>query len=745
MDNEQKTRKQNRRAQAKKDKKIEKRRVKINDKIASEKQAKAEAAEKKSKPKAKSKAKTKPKNVQKKKTKSRSEAKIKSKRELMAQGTAVSAQNRRRLAGGFACMLIAIAALIFRMGYWQIYKADELRLMAVDMQKADTEIEPDRGSIYDSQMNTLAESVREYELYAYSQSLYKADNISPQEKAETLKRLTEITAAKPEDLKMALEGEENLTLLADGLTREQVEEAEKEFSDNVVVKTKVARYYPNGAFAAQVLGGVNADNVGRAGIEYQYNSKLAGVKGRTVMTIDSDGNMLSSGSGKYYKAQDGYSVVTTIDSVIQHFVEDALEKGMKDTGAEAITCIVMNPKNGDILAMATTPEYDPNNSAEPSGAAEKERFYKMSQEEQTEYLSKMWRNNAVSDIYEPGSTFKLITAAAALESDNANDKSTYTCKGSTRVADQTLRCLYVHGKQSLIEAVGNSCNPALATVALDMGATTFYNYIDLLGFNDQTGVDLPGEGYPLVKDPVGLSKVDLATTGYGQGIAVTPLQILCAVNSFGNGGVLMKPKIVDKIIDKDGNVVEEMPDVKVRQAVSEETAEKMCEIMEYYVAKAGGKTAYVPGYRVGGKTGTANRVSGKRYSDATNTSFVVMAPMDDPQISMICIVYRPTKKEYGAFTAGPIVKEISEKTLQYLGVERSYTKSEEKAEKKNLVEVPDITGMDSKQAIRLLENQGFRCTIMPESASDQSFVVVDQYPKADSKVEKKSTVYIYSE
>lgn len=742
MDREQKERKQNRKAQAKKDRKTEKKRSKISSGEASEREAGSKA---KVKGGAGANAKGKSKKNAAKSKKLKDDAKVRSKRQMMALGPAVSPQNRRRLAAGFAFLLLVFAGLLFRMGYWQIYKADELKLMAVDMQKADTEIEPARGSIYDSQMNTLAESIREYELYAYSQSIYKANNIGPDAKAENVKKLAAITGKKEEELTAALTGDENLVLLADGLKREQVEEAEKEFSDNVVVRTKVSRYYPNGAFAAQVLGGVNSENIGRAGIEYQYNSKLAGIKGRTMMTIDSNGNTLSNGNGKYYKAQDGYSVVTTIDSVIQHFVEDALEDGMEDTGAEAITCIVMDPKSGDILAMATTPEYDPNNSAEPSGAAEKARFDKMSHEEQTEYLSRMWRNNAVSDIYEPGSTFKLITAAAALESDSADDKTTYTCKGSTRVADQTLRCLYVHGKQTLIEAVGNSCNPALATAALDMGSTTFYNYIDLLGFNDQTGVDLPGEGYPLVKDPVDLSKVDLATTGYGQGIAVTPLQILCAVNSFGNGGVLMKPKIVDKIIDKDGKVVEQMKDVKVRQAVSEETADKMCEIMEYYVAKAGGKTAYVPGYRVGGKTGTANRVSGSRYSEATNTSFVVMAPMDDPQISMICIVYRPTKKEYGAFTAGPIVKDITEKTLQYLGVERNYTKSEEKAEKKNLVKVPDVTGMDSSRAIALLQNEGFKYEVMPESASEQSFVVIDQYPKAGAKVEKKSTVYLYSE
>ena len=664
---------------------------------------------------------------------------------IRRDSNAISASNRTRLAFGLGFLLVLILALIFRMGYWQIYKSDELRLMATDMQKVDTEIQPVRGSIYDSQMSTLAESVTEYELYAYTQTLYKAAEISRAEKEETVKKLVKYTGRESDEITKLMQGDENLVLIADGLTREQVENAQKEFGSNVVVKTRTARYYPNGSFAAQILGGVSSDNTGRAGLEYEYNSKLAGVKGRTVRTTDNNGDTLSNSKTKYYKAQDGYSIVTTVDSVIQHFVEDAIDKGMDDTGAEAITCIVMDPKTSNILAMASTPEYDPNDSSEPSDPSEKEKFKKMSAKEQTEYLSEMWKINAVSDIYEPGSTFKLIAAAAALESGHADSKSKYTCNGYIRVDDRTIHCLLNHGTQNLKEAVGNSCNPALAQVAMDMGASTFYNYIDLFGFNDQTGVDLPGEGWSIVKDPDGLPRVDLATTGFGQGIAVTPLQILCAVNSFGNGGVLMKPKIVSKIIDSEGKTVEEVPDTKIRQVVSEETAEQMSEIMEYYVSDAGGKTAYLPGYRVGGKTGTANRVSGNEYSAATNTSFVVMAPMDDPKISMICIVYRPTKKEYGANTAGPIVKEITEKTLQYMGVERVYSKNEEKYSKTSTVKVPDITGKDSKQAISEIKAAGLKYTVMPEDTRSDSFVVVDQYPKAGSKVEKASTVYIYSE
>ena len=657
----------------------------------------------------------------------------------------ITSKNRNRLALGFGVVLALLFALIFRMGYWQIYKSDELKVLAADMQKVDTEIAPVRGAIYDSRMNTLAETVTEYELYAYTQYIYKDESISADDKAKRILRLAHITGRDAAEIKALLEGEENLVLLGEGLTRQQVEAAENEFEGDVVVKTRSARYYPNGAFAAQVLGGVNKENTGRSGLEYEYNSTLAGIKGRTVRTTDNNGDTLSNSKTRYYKAQDGYGIVTTIDSVIQHFVEDALVTGMKRTGADAITCIVMDPKTGDILAMATTPEYDPNESNEPSDPKEKAKFEKMTDKEKTEYLSNMWKITAVSDVYEPGSTFKLIAAAAALDSGSATEKSKYKCTGAIKVGGYYLHCLATHGKQSLKVAVGNSCNPALAKVALDMGADTFYNYIDMFGFNDITGVDLPGEGLSIVKDPATMSDVDLATTGYGQGIAITPLQILCAVNSLGNKGVLMKPKIVDRIVDTNGKTVEEIADTEVRQVVSEDTAAEMCDIMEYYVSDAGGTTAYIPGFRVGGKTGTANRVENQKYSEATNTSFVAMAPMDDPKISMICIVYNPKKIQYGAYTAGPIVKEITEKSLEYLGVERKLTKEEKKAAKQNTVEVPDVTGMDSKDAIRNIELYGLKYTVIPEDHSNQSFVVVDQYPKAGTRAEKDTVVYIYSE
>ena len=657
----------------------------------------------------------------------------------------ITAENRSRLMLGFLFLLGLISALILRMGYWQIIKSPDLKEMAIQMQKVDTELDAVRGSIYDSRMNTLAETVTEYELYGYSHELYKSEELTDIEKKTTVDKLSEITGESRKNIIECLSADDNLVLIAEGLSKEEVDKAVKLWGSSIYVKTNVARYYPNGAFAAQLLGGVNSENNGRTGLEYEYNSVLAGVKGRTVKTTDRDGNTLAGGSAKYYQAEDGYNIVTSIDSVIQHYVEDALAAGMKRTGASSISCIVMDPKTSRVLALAQTPEYDPNKSNRPSDKYEYKKFKKLSDKKQSEYLSRMWTVEQISSIYEPGSTFKLIAAAAALETGNATMQSTYYCGGSIRVEPYTLKCLGHHGTQSLKKAVGNSCNAALARVALNMGADTFYNYIDLFGFNDQTGIDLPGETDSIIKNPVGMGKVDLATTGYGQGIAVTPIQVLCAVNSFANGGVLMKPSIVQKIIDNDGKIVEEFPTQSIRQVVSEETAEQMKEIMEYYVSDAGGDKAYVAGYRVGGKTGTANIAANGGYSEATDCSFIAMAPMDDPQISMLVIVHKPTKTQYGNMSAGPIVKSIMEKSLMYLGVEREYTNKEAIAAKKNKVKVPRVTGKDSQKAIEMLKKNKLKYTFVPESIGDKSFVVQDQYPKAGSKVDKNTVIYLYSD
>lgn len=660
-------------------------------------------------------------------------------------GRGLNTYNIRRLGFGFMFMMFLFIVLAFRLAYLQIVKADVFRQKAAAMQRMDTELEPQRGTIYDANMKPLAQTVTEYELYGYTHTLYKASNLTKAQKDKVLKDLVKLTGEEVTTVKKKLTGKENLVKLASGLSRKDVETAQKKWTDNVVVKTNVSRAYPNGNFAAHLLGSVNSENRGRTGLEYEYNTILGGVKGRTVKTTDSLGNALANGNNKFFKQQDGSSLRTTIDIGIQHYVEEAIAAGMDKTGAESVTCIVMEPKTGNVLALAQTPGFDPNHANTPCGDIEKNEFKKMDADKQNEYLSKMWTNPVVSSVYEPGSTFKLITAASAIDCGASDSKSRYNCSGIINIDGVGIKCWgRAHGEQNLEEAVGNSCNPAMSRVAMDIGANRFYNYIKLFGFNDKTNIDLPGEGKSIVKKPYGMSNVDLATTGFGQGIAVTPIQMISAVNALGNDGVLMQPKIVSKIIDPSGNTTKTIKNRRIRQAVSRKTSDKMREIMEYYVEKGGGYTAYIPGYRVGGKTGTANIASMGKYSLATVTSFVAMAPMDNPQISVLVITNRPTKAEFGSNTAGPIIKEILSKVLPYKGVQKKYSSNDKKNIGGQNVKVPDVTDMRSSGAISTIEMSGLKYKVMPKS-TDGEFHVVDQYPKAGSYTEKGTTVYIYSE
>jgi stage V sporulation protein D (sporulation-specific penicillin-binding protein) len=498
---------------------------------------------------------------------------------------------------------------------------------------------------------------------------------------------------------------------------------------------------------SQLIGGMTSDNTGRYGIEYQYNDELTGVYGRWVKNTDRDGNTLAQGKQLYYGAKDGNNLVLTTDEVIGHYVEDALDKAMKKTDANKITCVVMDPKTGDVLAMSTVPDYDPNTPSRPASEEEYAKFKGLSYQEQSDYLNSMWRNPIVSDVYEPGSTFKLVCASSAIEEGTTKPGSTYVCNTKINVADTTLNCWspVSHGTQNIKQAVGNSCNPALARVALDLGKDNYYKYLKLYGFTETTGIDLPGEGNAILQNQETMSIVDLATMGYGHGLAVTPIQLISAVCAMGNDGMLMQPKVVKKITDSNGKTVKEFEDKVVRRVISEETSDEMREIMEYYITDGGGKFAQIPGYRVGGKTGTAYIADKTGYSDKTNASFICMAPMDDPQIAVLVVVDTPKGNSFGATTAGPTATEILKKILVYLNVKPSYTESEKAAMESGYVIVPKLIGYKSGEAINMLELKKLKWGISPANEKDDEFIVIDQYPKAGKKIKQGETVQLYWE
>ena len=656
----------------------------------------------------------------------------------------ITSRNKKRMALTFGVILLLMSGLMLRMAWIQIVKAEEYTEKAISQQTSDIPLSAKRGDIYDRNGKELATSVNGFSVWVWPKRLeasYRGEKYD-----EAVMRLAAILDQNSAQLKKKIKTDDPLVKISGYVTKADAEKIKD--LDLVGVETAEAtkRYYPLGNSASYLLGSVSDDNQGRSGIEAELEGYLSGVAGRWVHDIDAVGNTLSYGSKRYYQEQDGFSAVLTIDEVLQTYAEKAIKKCQKKWKSEKVMLLAMDPKTGDVLAMASTPGFDPNNAVEPLAKDERRKFKKMTTKQQSKYLSKMWRNPLVSDLYEPGSTFKLVTTSSALEEGVANLKSKFNDKGSVNVDGTVLHCWNPagHGKQTLIEAVGNSCNPVQVELVMRMGSDTYYSYLEMFGITEKTGIDLPDETSAIIKDRSELLRVELATMSFGQGIALTPIQLLTAECSIGNDGVMMKPRIVKKLMDKDGKTVKKFGTEKVRKVISSKTSDEMRKIMEYVVSEGGGGTAKIPGYRIGGKTGTANKAKNGRYTSDTFSSFVGMAPMDDPKIAVLVINDTPKGQIYGSVVAAPCAKEFLENALPYMGIDPSYSKEEKQQMASDTVYVPDVVKMTADNAHGVINGLGLNCEVSPAEDKSENFGVVAQYPKAGTKAKKGDTVYIYS-
>lgn len=663
----------------------------------------------------------------------------------------VSNRVRKRIALTFAIVCIIMVALCVRAGWHQIIRAEEYSNMAVEQQTRDVPIEAKRGTIYDRNGEDLAVSAACYSVWVRPNQIQSSGK-SKEERAANLElhisTLAEILGMEREKVKEMVTKKQALVKVAKYLEKETADRVREQKIPGVEISEDVKRHYPLGAFASHLLGSVTDDNAGLAGIELRYNQYLSGISGRWIKNTDSAGNDLSHGVEKYYSAEDGLNIILTIDEVIQHYVEKTIEKAKEASSADRVMCLVMDPETGDVLAMAIAPDYDPNNPRVPLDEIEAAYVETLSDAEKLDYWNKMWRNPIVSDIYEPGSTSKLLTTAIALEENLTSLGDTFVCNYTYQVAGVTLHCWRQgrpHGHQTLIEAVGNSCNPIFSTLAHRVGKDTFYEYMQLFGMTEKTGIDYPGEGGSIVYKPAQTGPVELTTMSYGQGIAVTMLQQITAVCSLGNEGQLMQPRLVKALQDSDGNTIKEFQPTVVRKVISEKTAAEMCEIMQYVVAEGGGGNAKVPGYRVGGKTGTANKPAQGKYSSETYSSFIGMAPMDDPKVAILIVVDNPKGTKFGSVVAAPYAKEILEDTLRYLEIKPEYTEEEKEQLKSKMVAVPQVAGNSLSDAIGILGGVSLKYTISPAATTNEDFIIVDQYPKAGERMSAGGTVYLYRE
>ena len=661
---------------------------------------------------------------------------------------------KKRMVIGFTIVCIVMTMLCGKVGWIQIVRGAEYSKLAVEQQTKDMPIAAKRGSILDRNGEELASSAVCYSVWARPAQV-RAGKTDEQKEASVTKCveiLSEILEMDPEEVRTLVTKEQSLVKVAKYLDKETADAIREKGLAGIELAEDVKRHYPLGDFASHLLGSVTDDNNGLAGIELRYNQYLSGIAGRWIKNTDRNGFGLSYGVEKYYQAEDGLNVMLTIDEIIQHYAEKSIDTVREKTDADRVMCLIMDPKTGDILAMAITPGYDPNNPRVPLDETEAAYVETLSNEEKLIYWNQMWRNPIVSDVYEPGSTSKLLTTAMALEEGLTYLDDSFHCTGTYNVSGTILKCWRYynpHGSQNLVKAVGNSCNPVFIQLAQRVGIEKFYKYLELFGMTERTGIDYPGEAYPILQDINTAGPVGLATMSYGQGIAVSMVQQLTAICSLGNDGKLMQPRLVKALTDSDGNIRQEFETTEIRQVISEKTASEMCLIMESVVSEGGGGTAKIPGYRIGGKTGTANKPSATGgYSEETYSSFVGMAPMDDPQVAILVVVDNPKGVKFGSQTAGPGAKMILEDTLRYLQVQPQYTQEELEQINSKMSVVPDVTNVSFSVAIGKLGGASLNYVVSPavtEADNESDFTVIDQYPKAGEKLETGGTVYIYRE
>lgn len=630
---------------------------------------------------------------------------------------------RRRLALCMAIFLALFLALSARLFYLQVISAEQLQRRAQAQWTSESVIAPSRGSITDRNGSVLAISAT-----AYTASVNPRQVADAEAMAQILAPVLNIDEA--DIAKKASNTGRSSVILKRQLSRDtarQLKAMMAEYKDRgsdalsgLVLDEDSQRFYPYGEFMSQVIGITTIDGVGQAGLESSLNDYLSGKSGIVLGEIDGKGRALSYSGSEYIAAVDGSTVELTIDATIQGFCEKAAREAYAVNNAESVRILAMDPKTGEILAMAMQPSYDLNDPPR----------------DDVELLNALMRNRLVTDAYEPGSTFKILTIAAALDCGITNPSEGFYCSGSVYVEGSKIRCWgKPHGGETLVQGLENSCNPVFVELALRMGTEKFYEYLDKFGIGSPTGVDISGEASGIVISRSSAKTGDLARMGFGQSIAVTPVQLLAAACSTVNGGKLMRPYIVRSITSSAGEVIEQNAPAIVGTTVSGNTSATVRTLLEGVVDHGGGKNARVEGYRIGGKTGTAQvYIDGIVSSDTHIGSFVGFAPINDPEIAIIVIVDRAdVAVDYGSVTAAPYAGEILEQALAYMGCAKDMG---EKAA--GDVTVPDVTGLGVSEALAALDEAGLDGVLDGVGAR-----VIAQLPASGAEMAEGSLVMLY--
>lgn len=642
---------------------------------------------------------------------------------------------------------VAWCVLIGRLFYLQVLNYDEYRGKVIDNVQHETPVNTERGIIYDSNMVQLASNYTVWRVFISPRDI--TDDTQARKISQGLSEILEVDYDKIYNMTQKKKR-------ADETVKKQVEEdkaeqvrtfiSENELSSQIHLEASTKRYYSYGSLASSVVGFTGTDG-GLLGLELEYDDYLAGTSGTYITAKNGQGTSMPYKYDSYAPGDGGANLVTTIDVTIQYMLEQQLQKTYADSmPINRVTGIVMNPNTGAVLAMATYPTFDCNSPWTLDADSQKkldESGYDKNSEEYSKYYNELlyalWKNKAVSEIYEPGSTFKVITTAMALEENVVSLDERFYCKGHLMINgyDKPIHCHKRQGHGSVTFEVGlqQSCNPVLMTIGMRVGTDRFYNYLKAFGFMEKTGIDLPGEATSYLHAYDSFNQVQLAVYSFGQTFKVTPLQQLTAISTVANGGNLITPYVVSQIIDDGGNVLyAHETDIK-RQVVSSEVCSTISGVLERGVSGDGGaKNAYVSGYKIAAKTGTSEvrdvlNEAGEAYLRVGST--VAYAPADDPQVAMIIVVDSPQcESVYGSVVAAPYIASLMEQVLPYIGVERNYTDEEAANLEQN---IRDYSGWSISEAKSSVSALGLKCQVKGEGD-----VVTYQIPKAGEAIDKQN-------
>ncbi len=640
--------------------------------------------------------------------------------------------NKRNVLIVTCTILMVTLALAARLGYLMIFQSEEYAARAQELHERERVIKAERGCIYDATGKLIATNKPVCTISVIHAQIKEPERV--------IKLLSELLGLSEAKVRKRVEKVSSIEKIKSNVEKSIADKIREYDLDGVMVDEDYKRYYPYDFLASKVIGFTGSDNQGIIGLEVKYDNYLKGIDGTILTLTTAYGVEIKNAAEDRIEPIPGNDLYLSLDMNIQQYAEQAAKKVMKSKQASNVKLIVMNPQNGELYAMVNVPEFnlnDPYTLIEPIAA--KQQGQTLTEEKKNELLNGMWRNACISDTYEPGSAFKIVTATAALEEKVVKLSDTFYCPGYKKVEDRIIRCHKAggHGSQDFVQGIKNSCNPVFMEIGARVGVDKMYQYYDRLGLFHKTGVDLPGEANSIMHKKENIKAVELATMSFGQSFQITPLQMLVAASAVVNGGKLVTPHFGVQIRSSDGARIRELEFPTTDGAVSKETSETMKELLEGVVADGTGRRAYLPGFRVGGKTATSEKLP--RSSNQYISSFVGFAPANDPKVIAIVLIEDPVGIYYGGTIAAPVIADLFNNILPYLGVEESYSEEEIKKFDIGTFAMPDFVGKTRKDAKELAKIYEFG-ELYPIGEGD---IVREQFPLPGETVEKGSDYILY--